>query len=291
MSKQAPWIVALIVAAICVGLLVRDHNRQLVVASLQAKVADLTKMEAHQKKAMKAPITKGDAVQLEGTRQTPDEGKPSARLARIFDPTNEMRNDPAYSALWRRMQLRRINRQYGDVLATLNLSADQLANLKNLMIDREEALLDARDASKNLPAAESRAAIFQAEDEVNKEIDALVGPGVMSQFASTAEVYAIGRTIQSQEGMDFTAAGLPLSAEQVSALADIYANFQIPERLKGTPDFDKLVGAPADPVTGLTPLNQALLAQAAQVLSPAQLPILRQSLIDENLQQAFAAGK
>jgi hypothetical protein len=291
MQRLAPWLVALIAVAVCGGLLVRDHSRQLENASLRATVADLTAAQDHQKEAMKALLAKDEAARLEAQKarqQAADNAKARPGFSHPID-SNAMRNDPAFAALWRRMQLRVLYQEYGDAFSKLKLSPDQLAKLKDLMIDRVAAGLDARDAASasGLSNAESAQAFTQARDEVTAEMTALVGGDVIGQINSAGQVFVMRWNVQNLAGLDLTAAGVPLSSDQTSALAEIYADFQIPDRLKRTPDLGKLFGAPADPITGLTPLNQAMLDQAAQVLSSAQLPIFRQSLIDENQQQAF----
>jgi hypothetical protein len=198
----------------------------------------------------------------------------------------ELRKDPAYATIWRKQELRNINRQYGEELAKLNLPPEQAAKLKQLMIDREDASMDAREAAQNsgLSSRETNQAVTQAMGEVNDEIKALVGADTFNDLQNGQLSSGMKMMIQNQVGIDLTAAGVPLSNDQTSALAQIYAGLQNPAK---NPDLMTMVRGAADPTTGLTPMNQAILDQAAQVLSPAQLPILKQSLIDQSEQQAY----
>src|ERR1035438_5880934 len=121
--------------------------------------------------------------------------------------------------------------------------------------------------------------------EVDSDIKALVGADVFGQIQSEPIISGFKRTVQQQAGADLAAAGVPLSDDQLFALANIYFDVEVPGK---DHSFNTLpVKALPDPTTGLTPKNEAILSQATRYLTAAQIPVLRQSLAEASEEEGY----
>jgi hypothetical protein len=290
--RLAPWFIAAAAVVAAAYLAIRDREQQLEVGSLRAKIADFTAQSAREKTELEAKLVKADAARFGA--QNPLRHAAGAPPAAIPAPLPrghalaaiELRKDPAYAPIMHRQQLREISREYGDVFASLNLPPDKLAQLKNLMIDRLNAPADARDAAQNsgLNGADINQAAEQAVSGVNDDIKALVGADGYDELQAAQQTMGERNMIQLQVGVDLSAAGVPLSGSQTLALAQIYADARNPAK---NPALAAATQLAADPAAGLAAINQAILDRATQMLSPAQLPILQQSLSDQAAQQAY----
>jgi hypothetical protein len=291
MRHRVLWWVTLLAVA---GLLVATWGyliEQKEIIAIQAKsaanalnarrqIAELRqKLSAAQSAATAAEKKPQASAQAEGNSRAP-----RRRASPILD-FSEMRKDPAFAALWRKQRLRTLNLQLGDTLTKLNLPPEELAKLKNLLVDRDEAAEDAREAGRDADLDQRTLiqAVQNAMNEVNDEIKALVGAEGFSQIQSAQQTGTWKIVIQNQVGADLTAAGSPLSAEQIDALAQIYTKVHSPN---GGGLASNQNGAP-DPQTGLNAAAQAILDQATPLLSPAQVPVFRQSLIESVEQQQY----
>ncbi len=204
----------------------------------------------------------------------------------MTNPLNlsEMRKDPAYAAIWRKQQLRNIQRQYGDAFAALKLPPDQLAKLKDLLVARNDANLDASEAAQEegLAGRDVSLAIRNATNGVNDEIKALIGDDGFAQLQTTPQTSLAKTMLENTVAVDLEGAGLPLTPDQLTSLAAIYNQTM---RHPGTGGFQGW--QTPDPQTGLAPADDALLNQAGQSLSPAQVPILRDYLLELRQQQSY----
>lgn len=214
----------------------------------------------------------------------PPAGPPAVQSAR--NPTDDMKKVPAMADLLRKQERRTLFSRYGEVFAAMNLPPDQLAKLKNLVLDQQEAPTDARDAALRAGiqdgTPEMAKAQAQAASQVAKEVQALLGADGYAQFQQLAQESTMKRIIEGQVGLDLADAGAPLSAEQLTTLSKIYAGVQDPQN---NPEFVAMMRQPPDLQTGLTALDQAIIERAAPFLSAPQLKILRQSLVDQRQQQ------
>jgi hypothetical protein len=195
-----------------------------------------------------------------------------------------MRKDPAYAAIWRKQQLRSVQRQYGDALAALKLPPDQLAKLKDLLVARIDANLDASEAAQDegLSGREVGLAIRDSISAVNDEIKGLIGDDAFSRLQTTPQTSMAKTMLENTVAVDLEGAGVPLTPDQLTSLAAIY------NQTMRRPGAGALPGWQSpDPQTGLAPADEALLNQAGQTLSPAQLPTLRDYLLEVRQQQQY----
>jgi len=136
----------------------------------------------------------------------------------IEDLLKRERKDPAYARLWRRIEMRTIQKQYGDVFAALNLPPDKLEKLRDLLFERLEAFQDAKEASEDagLSNPESAKAVTQSQSEINGEIEALIGPDQYATFQQDARAGTLKSLITTGLGVDMELGGAPLTSEQVA---------------------------------------------------------------------------
>jgi hypothetical protein len=209
-----------------------------------------------------------------------------------------MQHDPKFLALARRQNQENIQANYGDLLATLHLPADKLAKLKILLADRMDSLGDARAAASDLglsdPAAVAQAA-KQATDEINQEIEALIGDANYSKLNDFATLQGPLRGVKQQYLSDLAYAGVPLDSDQAIALARIVRDVWDPA---SNPDSLAQRSQVIDPDTGYTAIDQELINRASSLLSPEQLAIIKasqtatrqQNLIYQTLSKQAAAA-
>jgi hypothetical protein len=130
---------------------------------------------------------------------------------------------------------------------------------------------------------------MSAKEEPTDEIIAMVGREGFARLEKSAadmakrmEEISLENMIQNEVGIDLEVAGMPLSAEQRSALARAYIDAH------STPNLS-LSGTPPrlDPTTGLTPFFEFLLNRATAVLSAGQLTILKQVFSEQTQAELY----
>ena len=169
-----------------------------------------------------------------------------------------IRDHPEMEEIFRKQVRRGILQQYGNILDSLNLPPDQKAKLKDLLVEQTVSPIEAARAAADLGVApdspKMQKARSQARREVQKEIDALVGPEVAGMFNGNS-AYLL------QNGLnDLSDAGQPLSSDQVMAMMRITGDVADPQKnpgLRQPGSFDP------DPETGLSPAEQGVLQRAA----------------------------
>ncbi len=171
--------------------------------------------------------------------------------------TSYLRNNPAWLALRQEHYYSEMARRYPD-LDKLGLSADELADLKKLTIQRMQSEDDAREIAREqgLSPAEQNQAIQQAFAGVDSEVLALVGPDVTAKLATMDSQSAVRQQVQQMVGNDLANMSLPLTAAQMQALTAAVVPSAVPA----------------------TSLADQIRQIAPGVLTPDQLAILQQSL-------------
>jgi hypothetical protein len=194
---------------------------------------------------------------------------------------DQMRKDPAYAALWHKQQLRSIQRQYGDAIAAMHLSTDQQTTLRDLLVARNEARLDAREEAQNqgLTGRELNLAVTAAADGVNDEIKAQIGDAGYQQLQQSTQVGTFKMMVASTVGVDLEAAAVPLSASQATVVAQGMSQLMTSGAIGQ--------GQSTDPATGLTPGAQAVLDKISPSLTADQIPIVQSYLAEQIQQQAY----
>lgn len=203
---------------------------------------------------------------------------PRAKRSGPVDLTPYMEKDPEYARLHHLRVLQQVERMYGD-LKYLNLPADQLAKLRELLAERIEAPQDAREAAEaqgiDPNSREYGKAIGAAMTDVNSDIKALVGDAAYGVLTQKQMASGFESQLEYQIAPDLTAAGVSLSADQIQALAQAQA--QAVQSAMGT------LHSAADYQQAQF---QALLQAGSKILSPDQFSVFQQSV---GLQQQYQA--
>lgn len=243
------------------------------VRSLQAELNSAEKARA----AAEASLREGISA-----ARTQAGGDGGARASLSQNPDN-LRKDPAYAAVWRKQQMRIIQQRYGYAFAAMKLPPDDVARLKNLLLTRTEARLDAGDAGQaaGLSGPELSTAEKQAETAVTDEIKGVVGEAGYAQLMASQKASQFEPLIANSLAVDLSAAGVPLMPDQESALAQIFADHD-------TNNSPGAAGQIPDPQTGLTPFYQSLLDRISPNLAAAQIPVIKDYFIELEQQGRFA---
>jgi hypothetical protein len=194
-----------------------------------------------------------------------------------------IREHPEYAAIRAKEARRNILYHYSDELAGLRLPPAQLSRLRDLLVERGMRMDDASEAASAAGLEEGSAAFHtamsQAEDSLMLEMTTLLGTD-SRQFLQRAETLGgVRNQIQGSYALDFEDANVPLTTDQARDFAQAIAdarNHLLPQETL------------PNPATGLSVLDQRTLAAAAQILSPAQLQILKIDRIEDNQQMAIA---
>jgi hypothetical protein len=290
MRGNAPRLIAL-VSLLCVGIAVYGYLRRGVeISALETKVEQLNASSAERVRKLQTELA--DEKKAQKTSELPPGNKDGGGAVSVAGskPRNpgfsfdSMRKDPAYAWIWRKQQLRNIQRQYGDAIAAMKLSPDETAKLRNLLLERVNSQTDAREAAQQagLSLEEVNQAVSQAQSEVNDEIKSLIGDDDYKQLLlppSSMFKMLIGNTV----GLDLEMAGSPLTPAQTTSLAQAYS-----EGVRNS--GYGLFGGPnqtPDSETGLTPNSQALLDRMTPSLTPDQIPVIKDYLLEQLQQQQF----
>ena len=294
MARLLHWstvVAAIIIGALC-DILQREHAEVILLrveatkyAAVHAQLASLQKKLAAIRPAI-APEYRTDTTSAatpkplpEGKQTLSDTGRQiRARLLR-----NRMQHER-----WMKLS------KNADVIAGMDLPPDKLARFKDLLVERNYAESDARDAASKAgidsETSEATEAATEALGKVDEQIKALLGETDFQKYAElvgTKLVWATGG-MQDVIGGYFIDAGVSLSPERTGALARAFFQ-EISARAQGG---NGQMGDP-DPATGFNSSQTMILEQTSQALSPAQMEALRNYFHNDNqngeLMKAFQA--
>jgi hypothetical protein len=281
MQRVLPWLTAVFLCGCLVlGYLVLHLKAEMVQTSLtwdtgeketQKRILDLQ----HKLTAAEKALTLA-AGQLAQQSQTPAAASGSANGGRrIVHISDIVKDHPEYEGLYAKQIRRNIDRTYGN-LASLNLSPDQINQLKNLLVERQMATMDAQSAAEaaglQQGTPEWQEAIKQAGQNVEQQLTALLGANADSTLTQLQVRGGMQNQVEFSYAPDFAEAGAPLTADQTTALVQAMADANYGGKDTSTrPANYNMV----DPATGLSPHDDRIINSAAQSLSPAQIQVLK----------------
>jgi len=200
-----------------------------------------------------------------------------SRVAEMRARMKVLQDDPKYQKLVALEQKAALDFRYGALFKQLNLSPAQLDQLKNLLLQREQAQGDALQAARDQginfrddPQA-LRQAVSDAQSSADDQIKAALGDAgyaAYQQYEQTGTERALAG--QLQQSLSYTAA--PLTDDQSRQLVQILAQSGASSAGSGGG------GAPA-------PVTDQVISQAAAVLSPPQLQALQELQARQQAQQ------
>ena len=274
--------VLLLLGCAALGYLALHQRTEIVRVDLEFKAAD--QAAGKRLAELRRQLASVQADQLQAEKLAAQAAQPRAASGErlTIHASDVVKDHPEYAAIMAREQRRDIMRQYGAGFDSLHLRPDQLARLKDLLVERNLTSTDAQQGAKaagleqNTPAY--WAAIKQATDTVDQELTSVLGTNCTSALQKLQMTANAQRQIQYYAS-DFEQAGAPLTPEQSSALAQAFM---------GARNGPAKVGFyEADPATGLSPSDNRMMETAAPALSPAQLQVMKTDLMHANQQSAI----
>ncbi len=218
------------------------------------------------------------------------------RPANFMSQIGKMAKDPAFKDMIRSQQKMMLDMTYGALFKSLNLSAEDAETLKQLLVDRQMAVVDDSMAmmSGEIPAAERTEKVKQIAETMkdgNKKIEDFLGAesyAVFKEYEDTqSERMQVNLFKQSLTGED------ALTDEQEQQL--IAAMYQERKNLPN-PDFVKNANTDPTKFTGdgiaamqkqLDQLQDKYLQTAGNILSAPQLEQFKKSLEQQRAMQAM----
>lgn len=173
---------------------------------------------------------------------------------------------------------RATERQYGSILQGLGLPEEELQQLRMLLVERRQALEDVREIMRDRHWGGGdtwKRAVDDAIAPIDREVEALVGPGKYSLIRDMLDSSFYLGILQSGYLLDAEFAGQGLSAEAKVRLASAMEHVM---DTKYNPQASALMNQNIDPATGLDELDASILQSAARFLSPTQLDLLKSHL-------------
>jgi hypothetical protein len=197
-----------------------------------------------------------------------------------------MDRDPVWGPFYRKLERRRILSRYRILLAALKIPPEKLAPLEDLLVERaitsRQIVHRLREAGRKFNSPEVLAAVDHATDEVDAKIKPLIGDGIAQKLKEwNSAIYSYGNAPDgpvAQDAITLNEAGFELSTDQLVKLALIrYEVCVLNPEVRAGSGAEQI-----DPKTGLTRLEKQLLARQAEVLSSAEIAVLRNWAIEEH---------
>jgi hypothetical protein len=293
--KSTRSYLVLFFALTTVGTLVLAYKQYVEIVTLRAQLSDptagLQKQLADAQSQVRQLRAELDAAK---TRSRPGAAAETAadepgRNFRARQQTmganiQKLFNDPTFLKLSAIEQKAQLDFRYAALFKELNLSAAQVDQLKNLLVQKQQAQSDALQAARdqgmnfrNDPQA-LRQAVSDAQASIDDQIKSTLGDAGFAQYQQYDQT-GLERNVVNrlQQSLSYTAA--PLTDDQSRQLVQILAQNQS----AGTAGS----GAAALPGgAGPAPaITDQILSQAAGLLSPAQLQALQQVQAQQQAEQ------
>ena len=198
--------------------------------------------------------------------------------------------DPHWAPFYSKLERRRVLAQYGILLTALKIDRDKVGPLEDLLVERAMAarhlVHKLRADGRNFNSPEVIAAVGGATDEVDRKIENLVGSDCARQLKEwNSAVYYYGSAPNgrvAQDAVTLREAGFEVGPDQMVRLALIrYEVYALNSEAASGNRRD-----PVDPKTGLTALESQLFARQAEVLTPAEISVLRDWAVEEHRARA-----
>lgn len=172
-----------------------------------------------------------------------------------------------------------LDARYAALFKSLNLTPDQVAQLKDLLVNKQQAATDAFAAARDQginPRTDPQdflAAVQAAQSSVNDQIKSVLGDAGYAQYQQYEQT-APQRTVVSQLQQSLSYGSAPLTDDQASQLVQILAQTAAPQQgQQGRAAFiGAFGGATAAPAT----ITDQALTQAQGILSQPQIQALQQ---------------
>ena len=206
-----------------------------------------------------------------------------------FEKEEAMRKDKLFAASIQLIQRRGVQRKYGFLLAELRgLDRATAIRLKEALAERELSAQDAQMAAVSngvLPGTNEFAKIVaETRAEADRQIASLLGSRY-EEFQELDRQTGSYELIDNVFGVNLAYAEAPLTEAQRRRLAIVMTEIHYS---MGDAEYARRVREPVNPDSGLSPLNEELIARTQSFLTPAQLEVLKAYQLEQT--QALQYG-
>jgi hypothetical protein len=254
-------------------LFLRERSRN-VLLSAELASRDHVAMNAPR---VRTPVTSLPEVNLSSslpliTLSKKGEGPSDVDLSR---ETSQLK-DPHFTFTMNKVRQRQVQRNYSYLLnAIAPADSSKLEAIKSLLVRREDAIGDASAACLRQGIGRDSPAFFAALADAVKDIDNRLAGEFGDQGSEYRRLIGISGAMSIIDGPisgDMAYANQPLTPRQKIQLAEMMTGIHYS---MSDAQYRELINKPVNPATGLKPINEALLSEAAGILSPLQLNVLR----------------
>jgi hypothetical protein len=261
-------------------------------AAYERRIRELTdRLAALKGRASDAPAPPESAAQAAAA--------PAART-RGFAAFAAVMASPQFQKLAAIQQRGMLDTVYAALFKALNLSPQQLDQLKTLMVQRQQAAMDAMQAARDQginPRTDPdvfRQAIAQAQATVDSQIQATLGDTAYAQYQQYQQTLPQRATVnQLQQSLSYTPT--PLSDDQANQLIQILAQTSPQPQGVGAGAFAMAGPMGGPPGAGGARVTDQAVTLAQGVLSGPQVQALQQiqqqQLARQQMQQLMRAGR
>jgi hypothetical protein len=187
-----------------------------------------------------APVATATATPAEpAAAQTPEaappnQGGPGGRGTRFMAQMAELMKDPEFAAAWKIEQEARVEQRYGAMFKDLNLPPAQLATLKTLLAERENAGREvwASAAAQGLNPRENRDELRQLADDLRAEVDANIESQLGASVITAIDTYEATRNQRNTVNdlsQKLSYSGQTLNSSQAKQLTNILTETGTPQ--------------------------------------------------------------
>lgn len=204
-----------------------------------------------------------------------------------FNRMRAMMESPQAQQFMAMQQKAGLDSRYAALFRKLNLSPADLDKFKDLLVERQTAIMDVMTAARNQgldvrsSGQEINQLIRDAQAEVDNSIRSTIGDTAYQEYKDYERTLPMRNTVgQLEQRLSYS--GAPLRADQVDQLARILADTN-PSRTETRASGAVMFASPDSPVGmqtamyfGGATINDDALARAQGVLSAPQMEALRQ---------------
>jgi hypothetical protein len=211
-----------------------------------------------------------------------------------------MMNNPQFQKLMAVQQKAMLDNTYAPLFKMLNLTPQQLEQFKNLMVQKQQALMDAVQAARDqgiTPRSDPQAfqdAITQAQAAVDSQIQAALGDAGFAAYQQYQQTLPQRATVTSlQQSLSYTPT--PLTDDQASQLIGILAQTSPPANNNGGNGLAAAFGRGAAGPGGGAQVSDQAITLAQGFLSAPQVQALQQlqqqQQVQKQMQQLMRASR
>jgi len=204
-----------------------------------------------------------------------------------------MSSDPKFQKLMAIQQKGMLDSHYAALFKSLNLSPQQLEQFKNLLVEKQQAMMDAVNAAREQginPRTDPDAfnqAIAQAQAAVDAQIQSSLGDAGFAQYQQYVQTMPERNTVnQLQQALSYTSS--PLTDDQASQMVNLLQQTS-PARpgngTAGTGGGGGGLGAILGGGNQTSRVTDETVSQASGILSGSQLQALQQLQTQQQTQQ------